>query len=327
MRFFSQSIEIGRVDSADTTYHISTPTPVEDLVKSIHQHGMITPPILREKTPGRFIIVSGFRRISACRKLCWDRMDARITDQASSDLECLRLAILDNAVHRPLNTIEQSIAICKLGLFIDDERQLCQEAGSAGLQVNPELVRKLKQVALLYPELLAPLLSGVIPLTIALELGNLDKDAACLFLQVFETLKPTLNHQKEIVSLARESALARNVPVASIIKDVAELIADDQPPDRFQKIQKIRAHLQRLRYPEISRFEKVFQERLMRLNLPDFIRLTAPPHFEGTGFGLSITFDNMEQFQSGIDFLSRLTLSPDFKKIIDKAIEDHPPIH
>ena len=327
MQFFSETVELGRVDSADTTYQISTQKFVEDLMTSIRQVGLLSPPLLRPMDAGRLIIVSGFRRIFACRELGWDRIDARIVSSAISDLDCCRLAIADNTSNRALNAIEQSVAISKLSLFFDDDRTLSREAQKSGLHVNPELVKKLKKLTTLYPELFDPVISGVLSLTIALELGNLDHDAALMFLNLFETLKPTLNHQKEMLTMAREISLAGNRSIVQLIGEVmgADMAADPNS-DRHQKIQTIRDQLQRLRYPEMVRFEKVFQDRLQRLNLPESMRLIPPVNFEGTSFTLSFTFQNINQFKSGNEFLCRLANNPDFKKILDKDVEDNPPV-
>jgi ParB family transcriptional regulator, chromosome partitioning protein len=327
MQFFSETIELGRVDSADTTYQISTQKSVEDLKASIRRGGLLSPPLLRSVDAGRLIIVSGFRRISACRELGWDRIDARIVSSAVNDLDCCRLAIADNTNNRVLNTIEQSVAISKLSLFFDDDQILSREVQKSGLHVNPELVKKLKKLTTLYSELLDPIISGVLSLTIALELGNLDRDAALMFLHLFETLKPTLNHQKEMLTMAREISMAGHVPIFQLIKEVIGTdMLDDRNLDRPQKIQTIRDQLQRLRYPEMVRFEKTFQERLQRLNLPESIRLIPPVNFEGTNFTLSFTFQNINQFKSGNEFLCRLANNPDFKKILDKDVEDNPPV-
>lgn len=323
MQFFSETIELGRVDSNDATYQISTQKSVEDLIASIRQVGLLSLPLLRSVDAGRLIIVSGFRRILACRELGWDRLDARIVGSAVSDLECCRLAIADNASNRTLNPIEQSVAISKLSTFFDDDRTLSLEAQKSGLYANPDLIKKLKKLTTLYPELFDPIVSGVLSLTIALELGNLDRDAALVLLNLFEALKPTLNHQKEILTMAREISLAGNRPIFQLVREVTANIIDDQDLDRPQKIQKIRDQLQRLRYPEMVRFEKTFQERLQRLNLPETIRLLPPVNFEGINFTLSFTFQNINQFKSGNEFLCHLANKPDFKKILDKDIEDN----
>lgn len=324
MQFSSETIELGRIDSTDTTYHISTQKSVEDLVASIRQVGLLSLPLLQPVDAGRWIIVSGFRRIAACRELGWDRMDARIVSRTASDLDCCRLAIADNTGNRALNTVEQSVAVSKLSAFFDDDRILSREAQKSGLQVNPELVKKLKKVTTLYPELADPIISGVLSLTIALELGNLDRDAALMFLRLFETLKPTLNHQKEMLTMAREISLANHTSIVQLIREVAgEGMLTDQNLDRHQKIHTIREHLQRLRYPAMVRFEKIFEERLQRLNLPESIRLIPPVNFEGTDFTLSFTFQNVNQFKSGNEFLCRLGNHPDLKKILDKDVEDN----
>jgi len=323
---FFETIELGRVDSTDTTYQISTQTPVEDLMASIQEVGLLSPPLLRSSDSDRFIIVSGFKRISACRELGWDHMDARIAGGAVSDLDCCRMAIADNTSRRTLNAVEQSSAVSKLSLFFDDDRTLSREAQKAGLYVNPELVRKLKKLTTLYPELIAPVASGTLPLTIALELGDTDRDAALTFLHLFEILKPTLNHQKEILTMAREIFLASQIPILQLIREVVAGIMIDESLGRSQKIQRIRDHLQRLRYPEMVRFEKNFQERLKRLNLPEFIQLIPPANFEGADFTLSFTFQNISQFKAGADVLGLLNHHPDFKKILDKDVEDNPSI-
>jgi hypothetical protein len=236
------------------------------------------------------------------------------------------MAIADNASNRTLNAVEQSAAVLKLSAFFDDDWTLSLEARKAGLYVNPELVRKLKKLTTLHAELMAPIASGALPLTIALELGSLDRDAALIFLNLFETLKPTLNHQKEMLTLTREISLAGKIPVFQLIRDVTAGVMMDESLDRPPKIQKIRNDLQRLRYPEMVRFEKQFQERLLRLNLPEYIRLLPPANFEGTRFTLSLTFQDISQFKACMEVLNPLGHHPDFKKILDKDIEDNPSI-
>jgi len=323
---FFKTIDLDRVDITDTTYRISTPTPVEGLMASIREVGLLSPPLLRASGSDRFIIISGFQRVFACRELGLDAIDARIAGEGLSDLDCCRMAIADNANNRGLNEVEQSAAVLKLSTFFDDDRTLSLEARKAGLYVNPELVRKLKKLTTVHAELMPPIASGALPLTIALELGSLDRDAALTFLNLFETLKPTLNHQKEMLTLAREVSLAGKISVLEVIRDVTADMMMDESLDRPQKIQKIRNNLQRLRYPEMVRFEKQFQERLLRLNLPEGVRLVPPAHFEGTRFTLSLTFQDITQFKACMDVLNPLIHHPDFKKILDKDIEDNPSI-
>jgi len=60
MQFFSETIELGHVDSNDTTYQISTQKSVEDLIASIGQAGLLSLPLLRSVQAGRYIVISGF---------------------------------------------------------------------------------------------------------------------------------------------------------------------------------------------------------------------------------------------------------------------------
>ena len=66
MHFKEKNIELASIDSEDKTFCITTRTDINPLAASIQEIELITLPILKEKGT-KFIIVSGFRRIAACK--------------------------------------------------------------------------------------------------------------------------------------------------------------------------------------------------------------------------------------------------------------------
>lgn len=320
--FSSQTTATGRIDETDTACRISTAADVGDLMFSLKQVGLLTPPLLRERPDGRYAVIAGFRRVAACRALGWERIDTRVIDAGAGDLDCCRLAIADNALHRELNLVEQANAVCKLAVFFKDDRVLAREAATCGLQASPEFIGKLKKLGSLYPQLLGPLEAGTLPLTTALTLGGLDPDSALGLLEVFDALRPTLNHQKEILTTLQEIALVENRSLPEVIAELKTVFGKEgKDGDRRCKLQDLRAFLRARRYPEMARFEAAFQRGVKALNLPDTIRIAPPLHFEDTRFTLSFSFEGMQEFLSSLGVLESLADSTGFLRLLQKLDE------
>ncbi|MBC2716275.1 MAG: ParB N-terminal domain-containing protein [Desulfobacteraceae bacterium] len=325
MHFVSDTVKINHIDSTDTTFKITNEISTDDLIKSINHVGLISPPILKLKANNRYIVVSGFRRIAACHFLGWGHIDARIVSVDESDLNCFKLSIADNAQNRQLNVIEQAVSISKLSIFFsNDDVALSQESKKLGLNVNTGLIKKLKEINTVHAELKKKIATGVIPLTIGLELGELEHGTAIVFSQIIEELNPTLNHQKEIIRLSKEISRLNNVPMSDIINDciIADTINDPEL-DRNQKIKKIRRKLKQIRYPEIVRFETKYFALMQRIKLPESIHLIPPVNFEGNTYSINLVFQNLAQFKDINKILNKMQNHPDFAKIIEKELEDN----
>ena len=118
-----QTIPLSSINLQDDEFRITTREDVDELSTSIQQTGLISPPLLIETSSGHSI-VSGFRRVSACLNLGWHEIIARILVPKPDHFDCLRIAIADNALQRPLNLIETSRALHKLSLLLSQLEQL-----------------------------------------------------------------------------------------------------------------------------------------------------------------------------------------------------------
>lgn len=324
MQITADRIEINQIDLNDITFKITTDISTDDLIESIKNVGLISPPILRYTADKRYIVVSGFRRVGACRSLGWQHIDARVVSETQSDLNPLKLAIADNCLNRQLNVIEQSVSISKLSVFFPDDISLSRESQKIGLNVNPKLLKKLRKINSVDNDLKEKISAGIIPFSIGLELSEMEQSEAIAISQIIEQLHLTLNHQKEIIRLAQEGARLNNVPILDVIKDgnVTDVI-NDPGLDRNQKIKKIRRYLKQIRYPEIVRFETNYLACLQRMKLPESIQLNPPADFEGNNFSMVLHFQDLKQFKTVNDRLNELQDHPDFAKILEKEFEDN----
>jgi len=318
-----QSITLARINLQDDTFRITTRTDVNDLLESIRYDGLITPPLLTQKD-STFIIVSGFRRIAACQKLDWNGITARILKPDIGALDCLRLAIAENALQRSLNLIETSRCLQKLSLFITNSRDLAESASNLGLPDHPSIIDKIKGLCLLPKPIQVSILADTISLAMAKELESLEADCAIAFTRLFDQLKIGLNKQKEIVTLVKEIARRDGLSTQEVMEDKHFIeIMTHRDLDRGQKSRKLRSYLRQRRYPRIAAAEKTFEILRKNLNLGNDIQLIPPKEFEATTYGLNLTFSNLEHLKILQTRLNKIIQQTDFKIILDR--KDHHP--
>ena len=318
MRFKQKIAKLSLIDSKDDSFRITTQINVDHLMDSINHVGMLNLPLLVEKETG-YKIVCGFRRIEACRRLNRADVEARILESDTKKLECITYAITDNSLQRPLNLIEQSISINLLYPFFKDVSVLGKELSAMGLPDNPSIVNKIKELCHLPESVQNGILSNTISLAMALELGRLQQDDGVSFAKLFETLKLSLNKQKEILTIVKEISLREDIPILKVIKtDRVQKILSNEDLDRNQKIRKIRIYLKQRRFPVITAAEKEFENQLKKLKLGSGTKLIPPDNFEDSTYILKLFFKNLTQLKDRQAKIDELIKNPSLRKIIDR---------
>jgi len=313
-----QTVPLALIDLQLDEFRITTCRDLSDLETSIRQVGLISPPLLLKKT-GQFAIVSGFRRVAACRNLGWHEISAGILKPQSDQLDCLRLAIADNALQRPLNLIETSRALHKLSAYSESGEELADYASTCGLTSNHVVIEKIIDLCLLPQVIQSSILNDTISLTMANELARLEPDAAVEFAQLFEHLRLSLNKQRELIRLVSEIALREDISIPQVLAmDPLQYILGDEDSDRGQKGRKIRSLLRQRRFPIIVAAEQKYNAHLKKLKLDPAIKLIPPKDFEGNSFSLNLTFTSLAQLKKLSPMLDHIIEHPSFKKIMDE---------
>jgi len=317
MCFKEKNVKLSEVDTSDHSFRITTQETVDDLVNSIRHVGLLNLPLLLEKK-SRTIILCGFRRIEACRRL--DRFDvnARILDSDTKKLECARYAITDNAFQRPLNLIEKSRSIRMLSNCFSDHRRLSKEMSILGVPCHESMIIKIKDICSFSKPLQNSILSESISLPVALELHKMSKDVEDGFVELFSVLKLGVNKQREILTLIKEISLREDIPMAEILEGLhLKRILNDEDLDKNQKIRKIRSHLKQRRFPAITRAERWFEEHRQNLKLGSGIKLIPPDNFESPTYFLNFSFKDLKELKHLKKIFDSLIKNPSLKKILD----------
>ena len=312
----SVSIDLAAIDFADDTFRITTATRTEDLMLSIQQVGLLNPPILRKKKSG-FQIINGFRRISACQNLGMCQLPARVVDADMEKLQCVKLAIVENLLQRPLNLIEQSRSFYMLSGFYPDNQDLAWASSDLGLPDNPSMINKVIKICQLPRDIQNGVLSNTLSLSMALELETLEKNEGVALAILFEKLKMSLNKQREILTHIKEIAIRENISILQVLtQSYLQEIADDKDLDRSQKINKIRLYLKQCRFPELTRAEKERDIKIKQLKIGRHMKLIPPKNFEASTYWLNLRFSNLEQLRENKASLKKIIQNPILKDIL-----------
>ena len=310
-----KSIRLARINSQDDTFRITTRTDTDELQVSIKHEGLLNPPVVIKKTAA-FTIVSGFRRIVACRKNGYDEITVRVLESRLSSLDCLRIAIAENALQRPLNLIETSRSLHKLSLLLNNSKSLAESAASLGLPANPSIIGKIKNLCLLPWPVQSAILEDTISLSMAVDLGFLEPDIAIAFVLLFNKLKISFNKQKEIVTLIKEIAERDSTSIHRVMgDDKLQAILNSEELDRAQKGRLLRSILRQKRFPRIVAAEDNFALYRRKLKLGNEIKLIPPKEFEGTAYSLTLTFTDPADLKVLQSRLYDITENPWFEKI------------
>jgi len=310
MKYTFKNIPLSAIDLADLTYQITTKHAVDSLSDAIERSGIINPPILKQQDAA-YTIVSGFRRINACRILGWGNIEARIIEDNVSDLACAEIAIIDNAHQRSLNLIEISRSLRLLiGLF-SDTAHLSHTAASLGLPDNIILVEKIRGLCLMPQAIQQAILTDTISLSMALLLDQFDEEDAVAFISLFNTLNLSLNKQREIVTLTHDISLRDSISINGILtsKEVKNIVDDDNL-DRTQKTLRIRTYLRQKRMPTLSQAEQTFKKNVRRLKIAPGMNLIPPQNFEGTAYRIQMQFTDLNDLKEQRRELDRLINNP-----------------
>jgi len=312
-----QNVLLERVRQDDKTFRITTESAIETLAASIARLGVMHPPVLVSDDSG-YGVVCGFRRIAACQSLGLSRIPARVLEPKTDKWTCVLMAIADNSLQRPLNLIETSRALVLLSGVYPASDDLRQAAGALGLPDNFSAMHKLRQLSGLAPEIQEGVLSNVLSMAMALDLGQLEKSCGIGLSTLFGYLKLGLNKQREILTMLQEIAFREHLTIKDILNapDLQQITTHEKW-DRSQKAVHLRQYLRRRRYPSITTVESDFETRVRALGLEPDMALIPPRDFEGTTFSFHLNFNNLAELRHLLSRISEVSSSPILDEILN----------
>ena len=191
----------------------------EKLMESIRVQGTIEPLIVRPLSDGKYEVVSGHRRLDACKELHIERLPVIIKDLSDEQAVCM---MVDSNLHREqLLPSEKAFAYrmkpealshqgtsCQVGTKFRSDERIAKNANDSARQVQRYI-----RLTYLIPELLQKVDDGQIALTPAVELSYLPQQEQQDLLAEMEynDCTPSLSQAQRLKNFSKEGRLSRDV--------------------------------------------------------------------------------------------------------------------
>jgi ParB/RepB/Spo0J family partition protein len=289
-----REIPVNMIDADDHTCLISYPCSDENLSRSVEQVGILNPLLLRRRS-GKFQIIAGFRRLSACMDRGIKEVPALLCPEDTEPLSAFRLAVHDN-LSRGFNLIEKGNILHKLVEVF----QLPAERVAADymplLRLNPSRGLLMDHLSLgnLTGNMRRYVHETDMPVSCAARMASFssrDQEALLTFLH---PLRPGVNKLRELLVNVEEVAARQGDTVAQILsREELKSVTDSDAP-RPLKIETARKALKKMRFPAVTAAEARIEGLLKSLGLPREIALHLPLYLEGDTIRVELRFKSAE---------------------------------
>lgn len=206
------------------------PQSLNDLKHSILQNGLIQPITVRRVSDGNYELISGERRLRACKDIGYKEIPAYII-QVDSDEAMLALSLIENIQREKLNPIEVAQAYKRL----IDECNLSQEQVSEKVGKNRSTITNSLRLLKLPQEIQKSLIMNEISAGHARALINLfDED---IQLQILNKIKKDELSVRKVEQLVRKfSEREKSTPKNKIVSNEQDLIAQKDIENKLRNI-------------------------------------------------------------------------------------------
>lgn len=298
-----ETINYSDIDLDYRNFRIGLGEDISELKDSIKCIGIINPPTLR-KYNSTYQIVCGWKRIESCLELDIKHIFSRVYEYGEiSDEKCLNLLYHDNV--QRIGDIEKSELLSKYIDLIDLNEQQLREEVFPILQIHPskKSIEKFIKLTKLQREIRDAYYSGEISQEQCVLLSVLDEsgDAVDILKRIIIKYKLNNNESRETIRYLDEISKRDNITIGDVI-DIVELRIEGNGNKN-----RLRSEVASLRLSELFEIESLFKDKIERYKIPQEVKLTHSPYFEGNDLELRIKINSSDKFRELLSYFSSLT--------------------
>ena len=208
---------------------------MEQLTQSIQAQGVLTPLVVRPLPNGEYEVISGHRRLHACRKAGIEMLPALIYEM---DYDAAAIALVDSNLHRErilpsekafaykmkLEALRHQGTSCQVGTKLRTDEVIADTAGESARQVQRYI-----RLTNLIPGILEKVDEGKIALTPAVELSYLTETEQ-------QELLETMESEDRTPSLSQAIALKQSSQTGNLTMDRIFTIMTQPKANQREKI-------------------------------------------------------------------------------------------
>lgn len=311
-----KKISIKDIDINNCLFRITNDMDIDEICDSIAAFGLISPPILKNEKLN-YTIISGFKRITSCKRLGYDSVNCLIIEAEDLSL-CHKIAILDNSNNRKLTFLEIVNCIHNIKQYYTDNKALSYELSKLlHIENGNELISKFLKIINLPKEILDLIDKGHVSFSIGYELPDYNATEILMIGNIFGKLKLPSNFQKDIFNLMIEIKLKEKKRFQDILDEVVNFIdANADTPKQMNKIYKIlKNYLLARRFPEITQYQKKIEKKIEFVSLGEKYKLNNISNGDGDFFQFQLNFDSLYEFNELVENIQKLRFDTKFNDL------------
>lgn len=297
---------LSTIDLEDRTFSLDPCDQIhvpEQLITSIERVGIMHPPIIREKKPHSFQIVTGKKRLLIAReKLRLTVCECLLCGPETSQADAFCLALEDILLARPLNPVERAIFFKKVLYYTTPEEASRKFLPQLGYSAHPYHIQRLLSLLALEEPILLSLHLGELHESTAYELLDLPFAERLALYDIIKTLALGFGKQRQLIEACKDLATRNSTSIHGLLSDPKVLEIINHPEANVpQKATNLLGLLELLRHPRYGAARETFKKIEGGLGLPKGVTLSHPLSFEDDSLTLSISFRNRGELSSTLD--------------------------
>jgi hypothetical protein len=311
-----KQLHLHELNLEDTRFRTSEFFPFDRLALSIKRIGLLQPPLVALRD-GRYVLVSGWKRIFACLKLGITCAPVLILDEPL-DLKAFLFALYENLALREFPLLEKAEIISRFHTFgmagsriVKDILPLLQVPSTAFYLNSYLLISRLGPVAK------KAIVEKDMPFPVAAMLAEIQTEDLG---KVVPLLLPLgQNKQREVLENLLDISKKKRIFPGQVLEaaDIQAILRSPKWPP-VEKSERIRLALRKDRFPHLTAWEASFQSTLRELRWPRDISLEPAPFFETDDMEASFHFKDEKEFRTRLEHLRDVSSRRDFQKLFGR---------
>jgi len=312
-------VPLAAINLADTQYRISRENEdITSLAQSIKEIGLTSLPFVRSQG-NSYIVVSGFKRITALVRNGFTGIVVCQTIPGASKADSAVRAVSDNAFQRQLTPGELVQSILLLGRFLEPDLIAKNSLFIFNTRFSLGHIKDLQKIGTLPQNPRELMDDGRLSIKAAKKISNQPMAIANCFMTLFSRIKSSSSKQMEIITNFLEISARENISPIDLYqeKEIQEILDHDNKDLGF-KGNLLRSHLVKRRFPFLEKKRRDIGKKINSLKLGSGIKLEVPDNFEGMTYSCSFDFKTSAEFTSQVAFLDKISSHPGLEDILTR---------
>jgi len=274
--------------------------PSARLKQSFEDVGILHPLTVQQSAGGKFKLVCGRQRFYALQH-CFSQANlyCLILPPELPARTFLHYILTDQQLAGPLTPMETAFFLKYCLEMIDEEEIVSFFLPHLGHKPHADLLHQYTNLLKLEEKIQTQIHYGFIGEKLAVEFVDLPTNDRMFFSFLIELLQPGAGKQKRLISLSRDIAHRTHQSITSLFEGQPfKQIIEHQEMNPPQKVHTLLELLQRTFYSRREDAEKVFTDRIRKLDLPNNLTVTHSLNFEKDEVFLTINYPDLSSCES-----------------------------